>query len=177
MAPSPRVWVISRAFNPADVSPTGVAPVPAGTSSHAITDAEAFAAHQRIVNGSRDAKDKSLYDQYLAQQNAPKHHQSIRDVLDVLRDARKLTHHGGTPIKVSLDRSSAQHIAMLAAAHRSALSHGSTSNVDRRSTSETNIAELHVHSQTRDAGSIAKDMHAALIAKREAADKGNYGLA
>ena len=156
--------------------PTAQAPVPAGTSSHAIGDAEAFAAHQRTVNGSRDPKDKSLYDHYLAQQNVPKHHQTIRDALDILRDARKLTHHGGTPIKVSLDRGSAQHIAMLAAAHRGAL-HGGTSNVDRRSTSETNIAELHVHSQARDAGSIARDMHAALIAKREAADKGNYGLA
>ena len=35
--------------------PTAQAPVPDGTSSHAITDAEAFAAHQRIVNVSRDA--------------------------------------------------------------------------------------------------------------------------
>ena len=49
--------------------------------------------------------------------------------------------------------------------------------IDRSSRSETNIAELHVHSQARDATSIARDMHAALLAKREAAEKGNYGLA
>ena len=193
---------VLEAYKRGQTAPTASAPVPAGTSAAAITDAEAFAAHQRIVNGSRDGKDKALYDRYLQQQNAPKtpapvpptataakpavqhpHQQSIRDALDILRDARKLTHHDSQPLKVSLDRGSlhrfaAEHTAMLNSAQRSALGHGgNVSNVDRRSTSETNIAELHVHSQARDAGSIAKDMHAALIAKREAADKGNYGLA
>ncbi len=189
-----------RRFSVMTGQPTASAPVPAGTSAKAVTDAEVFAARQRMVNGSVNPKDKAIVDRYLQEQNAPRpspaptasaappaksaasRHAGL-EFLDILRDARKLTHHPNQPMKVSLDQGSlrrfaAEHTAMLANAQRSALGHGgNVSNVDRRSSSETNIAELHVHSQARDAASIARDTHAALIAKREAADKGNYGLA
>ena len=52
--------------------PSAQAPVPAGTSAAAVTDAEVFAARQRITNGSRDPKDHALVDRYLKEQNTPK---------------------------------------------------------------------------------------------------------
>ncbi len=220
-------------------APTAMAPAPANTPAKAITDAEVFAARQRMVNGSVNPKDKALVDRYLQEQNSPRpppapvakaepqpsdvvkrddkaqplphpvsrpapvapatkaptasaappqpvaQQHGLHEFLNILRDARKLTHHG-PPMKVSLDRSSLdhlrgpdlrEHMAMLASAQRGALGHVTTNSIDRSSSSETNIKELHVHSQARDATSIARDTHAALIAKREAADKGNYGLA
>jgi len=47
-------------------------PPSAGTSTAVITDAEVFAARQRIVTGSRDPKDKALTERYLKEQNTPK---------------------------------------------------------------------------------------------------------
>ena len=57
-----------KGFNPTEGSPSAQAPIPAGTSAAAITDAEVFAAQQRILNGSRDPKDKALVDRYHREQ-------------------------------------------------------------------------------------------------------------
>ncbi len=52
--------------------PTAQAPVSAGTPATAVTDAEVFAARQRIAAGGRDPKDIALRDRYLKEQNTPK---------------------------------------------------------------------------------------------------------
>ena len=56
----------------ASSAPTAIAPVPAGTSAQAVSDAEVFAARQRIQNGGRDPKDRAMVDRYRAEQSAPK---------------------------------------------------------------------------------------------------------
>ena len=50
---------------------TGAAPSPAGTSAKAITDAEVFAARQRIINGGRDPRDREIQRLYKEQQAKP----------------------------------------------------------------------------------------------------------
>ena len=49
-----------KGFNPTEAGPTAQAPVPAGTSAHAITDAEIFAARQRLTMGGNSQKDRDL---------------------------------------------------------------------------------------------------------------------
>ena len=62
-----------KRFNEQDTkgTATATAPIPAGTSTAAVTDAEVFAAQQRVLNGSRDPKDKALVDRYHQEQAAP----------------------------------------------------------------------------------------------------------
>ena len=52
-------------------APTAQAPVPTGTPEKAVTDAEVFAARQRLAAGGRDPKDKVLVDRYRDQQSRP----------------------------------------------------------------------------------------------------------
>ncbi len=91
----------------AEPAPTAQAPVSAGTPAAAVTDAEVFAARQRISAGGRDPKDIALRDRYLKEQNTPKGAPAsaqaaphtptvdhvIHHVLKALAHARGLTHH------------------------------------------------------------------------------------
>ena len=62
-----------RGFNPGEAAPAAAAaPTPAGTSAKAVTDAEVFAARQRLAAGGRDPKDIALRDRYMKEQSAPK---------------------------------------------------------------------------------------------------------
>ena len=63
-----------RGFNP-DAQQTPGAGTP-GPSSAAVTDAEVFAARQRIIAGGHDPKDIALRDRYLKEQNTPKGHRA-----------------------------------------------------------------------------------------------------
>ena len=88
-------------------------PAGAGTpspSARAVTDAEVFAARQRLVAGGHDPKDVALRDRYIKEQNTPKAaapnpptiDQAAKHVLSALHKARRLTHHeDGKPIMVT----------------------------------------------------------------------------
>lgn len=65
----------------APTAPTVGAGTPA-PSAKAITDAEVFAARQRIINGSRDPKDRALVDRYKAEQARPNDKPIKVDVTD-----------------------------------------------------------------------------------------------
>jgi hypothetical protein len=92
-------------------TPTAQAPVPAGSSAKAVTDAEVFAARQRIINGSRDPKDRALVDRYRTEQNTPKAATSAsssptidhvaRHVLQTIHKAQRLQQHGDKPVPVT----------------------------------------------------------------------------
>jgi hypothetical protein len=60
-----------RRFSVLTGHPTATAPIPAGTSAQAVSDAEVFAARQRITNGGRDPKDRVIVERYQAQQALP----------------------------------------------------------------------------------------------------------
>jgi hypothetical protein len=59
-----------RRFSALTGHPTATVPVPAGTSAQAVTDAEVFAARQRLQSGGRDPKDRALVDRYKTEQNS-----------------------------------------------------------------------------------------------------------
>lgn len=62
-----------RGFNPdaPATAATASAPSPVGTSAKAVTDAEVFAARQRLTAGGTSAADHALDERYRAEQNAP----------------------------------------------------------------------------------------------------------
>ena len=92
---------------------TAQTPIPAGTPATAVTDAEVFAARQRIQNGSRDTKDRAMVDRYLKEQNtplakpqpgqAPTLHHAMHAALGAIAHANRLTHHNDNrPVPVDL---------------------------------------------------------------------------
>ena len=125
-------------------------------SAKAITDADVFKARQRIINGSKDPKDKALVHAYLKQQNAPKK----------------------TSFLDGLNRQAPAHVAMLASGAQMAAhsAHVSTTHHNDNS-SETNInGGIHVHTNATDAHGIVADIGPMLKRGNKAA-RADYGLA
>lgn len=60
-----------RRFSTMANGATAQAPIPAGTAAKPVTDAEVFAARQRLSSGGRDPKDIELRDRSLREQNTP----------------------------------------------------------------------------------------------------------
>jgi hypothetical protein len=76
-----------RRFSVLTGKPTAQAPVPAGTSAAAVSDAEVFAARQRLAAGGTSAADRALVGRYKEQQAQPSTLGAARDKLKAAMDA------------------------------------------------------------------------------------------
>lgn len=96
-------------------------PVPAGTSSKAIGDAEVFAARQRIIAGSKNPKDRAIIEQYGREQTqhagptgttpAVTLDHAVRHILSTIHHAQRLTRHGDRPVPVEVTDKGADNIS------------------------------------------------------------------
>ena len=80
MAPTARAFLAKGT-----PEPSAMAPVPPGTSAAAVTDAEVFAARQRLAKGGNDPADRALVARYLQGQNTVDDKQHLRNLQLVLR--------------------------------------------------------------------------------------------
>lgn len=175
-----------RGFNPAEPpSPSAMAPAPAGTSAKAISDAEAFAARQRVIAGSRNPADRAIVERYQTQQNtthAVTYNDLGRHLMNLMRHAHQLTRHDADkPVRVlPVGRDGApvhEHAAAMARMTQMASMGRYVSNSTSSSHTEHHMhGDINVHTRATDAKGIAGDLGPYLFQGGDAR-QANRGLA